>query len=270
MVSLALGTSNGVEANNGINDLSPAPEAKKNGSELCYKISVVAALVLGLLAAAGGAVVLALFCTFAPPLFFYAGVVLVALGAVILGVGVSNTCSCCLRSRKIEAREQLILQQKEEISQLEQQLAKALKELNTKYPASLLERRGLRENLKAWQACCLNLEEEMRDLLTKLGGYQERLKVLPAKEKQIEELKAMLEHYSRICHKRGELINLLKTANKKLSKEFEKLLLNYKAHRDVCLGEKVLVKSVNLIDLDPKSDSSDGDDDDGFNYGSRV
>ncbi len=30
MVSLALGTSNGVEANNGINDLSPAPEAKKN------------------------------------------------------------------------------------------------------------------------------------------------------------------------------------------------------------------------------------------------
>lgn len=29
MVSLALGTSNGVEANNGINDLSPAPEAKK-------------------------------------------------------------------------------------------------------------------------------------------------------------------------------------------------------------------------------------------------
>lgn len=103
MVSLALGTSNGVEANNGINDLSPAPEAKKNGSELCYKISVVAALVLGLLAAAGGAVVLALFCTFAPPLFFYAGVVLVALGAVILGVGVSNTCSCCLRSRKIEA-----------------------------------------------------------------------------------------------------------------------------------------------------------------------
>lgn len=48
MVSLALGTSNGVEANNGINDLSPAPEAKKNSSELCYKISVVAALVLGL------------------------------------------------------------------------------------------------------------------------------------------------------------------------------------------------------------------------------
>lgn len=134
MVSLALGTSNGVEANNGINDLSPAPEAKKTGYRLCYKISVVAALVLGLLAAAGGAVVLALFCTFAPPLFFYAGVVLVALGAVILGVGVSNTCSCCLRSRKIEAREQLILQQKEEISQLEQQLAKALKELNTKYP----------------------------------------------------------------------------------------------------------------------------------------
>lgn len=63
MVSLALGTSNGVEANNGINDLSPAPEAKKTGSRLCYKISVVAALVLGLLAAAGGAVVLALFCT---------------------------------------------------------------------------------------------------------------------------------------------------------------------------------------------------------------
>ncbi|MBQ8499055.1 hypothetical protein [Chlamydia sp.] len=94
----------------------------KENEGCCYrfvhKISTTALLILGVLIAAGGAVVLALLCTLAPLSLSCAGIALIALGAVILGMGLTYACKCCFQSRM----ERLLVQESKEMSSLKESL----------------------------------------------------------------------------------------------------------------------------------------------------
>lgn len=91
-------------------------ESKKTARvSSCDKICTIVAMVLGILIAAGGAVILALLCICSPILLSCSGIVLVALGAVVLGAGIANACKCCLQRKEIQSYKNLLLEKDEMI-----------------------------------------------------------------------------------------------------------------------------------------------------------
>ena len=207
MVNIALGASNGVNVSRETLPSSIVGERDNSASTCCHKVGVVAALILGLLIAAGGAVMLALLCACSPLPLFCAGVVLVALGAVILGIGIANVCSFCFRARGIEVQKQRLLQQEEELTDLQkklsvaqsdveklieekiaaqqtsseivQSLSGAIEDLTVKCQDAALEsqakRRLLEEKISALRERCAILEGSREDARTLLEETKQEL-----------------------------------------------------------------------------------------------
>ncbi|QHP83410.1 hypothetical protein [Chlamydia suis] len=189
MVNIALGASDGVSVSRETLISSIVEERDYSSSTCCHKVRVVAALILGLLIVAGGAVMLALLCACSPLPFFGAGVVLVALGAVILGIGIANVCSFCFRARRIEVQKQRLLQQEEELTDLQKKLSetqsdveKLIEEKIAAQQISMEVAQSLSDTIEDLTAKCqdaaLESHAKQRLLEEKISALRERCRIL--------------------------------------------------------------------------------------------
>lgn len=207
MVNIALGASNGVNVSRETLPSSIVGERDNSASTCCHKVGVVAALILGLLIAAGGAVMLALLCACSPLPLFCAGVVLVALGAVILGIGIANVCSFCFRARGIEVQKQRLLQQEEELAELQQKLSEAqsdveqlIEEKIAAQQTSAEVTQSLSDTIEDLTAQCQDAEEEISalrercEILEGSGGDAQTL-IEEAKQELVARLNLMEDKY---------------------------------------------------------------------------
>lgn len=189
MVNIALGASNGVNVSRETLPSSIVGERDNSASTCCHKVGVVAALILGLLIAAGGAVMLALLCACSPLPLFCAGVVLVALGAVILGIGIANVCSFCFRARGIEVQKQRLLQQEEELTDLQKKLSVAQSDVEKLIEDKIAAQQTSAEVVQSLsgaiedltvkcQDATLESQAKQRLLEGKISALRERCKIL--------------------------------------------------------------------------------------------
>lgn len=271
MVNIALGASNGVNVSRETLPSSIVGERDNSASTCCHKVGVVAALILGLLIAAGGAVMLALLCACSPLPLFCAGVVLVALGAVILGIGIANVCSFCFRARGIEVQKQRLLQQEEELTDLQkklsvaqsdveklieekiaaqqtsseivQSLSGAIEDLTVKCQDAALEsqakRRLLEEKISALRERCAILEGSREDARTLL---EEAKQELVARLGVLEE-----KYYKSLATRRALRLDLekMKAYAASLEETQEKLLAQVKRLQEAA---KTLPKKDRMIE----------------------
>lgn len=199
MVNIALGASNGVCVSREALPSSIVEERDNSSSSCCHKVSVVAALILGLLIAAGGAVMLALLCACSPLPLFCAGVVLVALGAVVLGIGIANVCSLCFRARGIEVQKQRLLQQEEELTDLQNKLSEAQSDVEKLIEEKIAAQQTSAEVVQSLsdtiedltvkcQDAALESRAKQRVLEEKISALRERCKILEGGEENARTL----------------------------------------------------------------------------------
>lgn len=199
MVNIALGASNGVNVSRETLPSSIVGERDNSASTCCHKVGVVAALILGLLIAAGGAVMLALLCACAPLPLFCAGVVLVALGAVILGIGIANVCSLCFRARGIEVQKQRLLQQEEERTDLQKKLSEAQSDVEKLIEEKIAAQQTSAEVVQSLsdtiedltvkcQDAALESRAKQRVLEEKISALRERCKILEGSREDAQTL----------------------------------------------------------------------------------
>ncbi|WP_082192315.1 IncA family protein [Chlamydia suis] len=201
MVNIALGASDGVSVSRETLISSIVEERDYSSSTCCHKVRVVAALILGLLIVAGGAVMLALLCACSPLPFFCAGVVLVALGAVILGIGIANVCGFCFRARGIEVQKQRLLQQEEELADLQKKLSVAQSDVEKLIEEKIAAQQTSSEIVQSLsgaiedltvkcQDAALESQAKRRLLEEKISALRERCKIL---EGSREDARTLLE-----------------------------------------------------------------------------
>lgn len=144
---------------------------------------------------------LALLCACSPLPLFCAGVVLVALGAVILGIGIANVCSFCFRARGIEVQKQRLLQQEEELTDLQKKLSVAQSDVEKLIEDKIAAQQTSAEVVQSLsgaiedltvkcQDATLESQAKQRLLEGKISALRERCKIL---EGSREDARTLLE-----------------------------------------------------------------------------